>query len=121
MMKCYVVTAPPSARGIYDTWPACEAAEELKRLVVVADHERDQGQRLLNTCATQEALQIIRDQPVHLLVMDVVLPLMRGTELADRAQAIRASIKVLLVSGYTISDIGPSGRPFLAKPFSIET
>jgi viroplasmin and RNaseH domain-containing protein len=26
MMKCYVVTAPPSARGIYDTWAACDAA-----------------------------------------------------------------------------------------------
>lgn len=49
------------------------------------------------------------------------MPLMRGTELADRAQAIRASLKVLLVSGYSTSDIGPSGRPFLAKPFSIET
>jgi hypothetical protein len=24
-MKCYVVTAPASVRGIYDTWPACEA------------------------------------------------------------------------------------------------
>ena len=25
-MKCYVVTAPPSIRGIYDTWAACDAA-----------------------------------------------------------------------------------------------
>jgi len=25
-VKLYVVTAPPSIRGIYDTWPACEAA-----------------------------------------------------------------------------------------------
>jgi len=24
-MKLYVVTAPPSFRGIYDTWAACEA------------------------------------------------------------------------------------------------
>src|SRR6266481_1248772 len=26
MPKVYVVTAPPSIRGIYDTWPACDAA-----------------------------------------------------------------------------------------------
>src|SRR5437870_10581323 len=25
-MKVYVVTHPESARGIYDTWPACQAA-----------------------------------------------------------------------------------------------
>jgi viroplasmin and RNaseH domain-containing protein len=25
-MKLYVVTAPPSVRGIYGTWAACEAA-----------------------------------------------------------------------------------------------
>jgi hypothetical protein len=24
--KFYVVTAPPSVRGIYATWPACQAA-----------------------------------------------------------------------------------------------
>jgi hypothetical protein len=45
-------------------------------------------------------------------VADVVMPLMRGTVLADRAQAIQPSLKVLLVSGYPTSDIGPSGRPF---------
>src|SRR5260370_5228784 len=45
---------------------------------------------------------------------------MRGTEVADRAQASRPALKVLLVSGGPTSDIGPSGRPFLAKPFTIE-
>ena len=79
------------------------------------------GYTVLDTDEPQEALQILRDQPVHLLVVDVVMPLMRGTELADRAQAIRPSLKVLLVSGYPTSDIGPSRRPFLAKPFTIKT
>jgi hypothetical protein len=26
MMKANMVTAPPSVRGIYDTWAACDAA-----------------------------------------------------------------------------------------------
>lgn len=78
------------------------------------------GYTVLDTEEPQEALQIIRDQPVHLLVVDVVMPTIRGTVLADRAQAIRPLIKVLLVSGYPTSDVGPSGRPFLAKPFTIE-
>src|SRR5260370_31211901 len=79
------------------------------------------GSPVLDTDEPQEALQILRDQPVHLLVVDVVMPLMRGTELADRAQAIRPSLKVLLVSGHPTSDIGPARRPFLAKPVSIAT
>ncbi len=58
----------------------------------------------------------MREQPVHLLVADVVMPLMRGTELADCAQAIRASIKVLLVSGYQTSD-RPLGPPVPRQAF----
>ncbi|HKW92910.1 MAG TPA: response regulator [Methylomirabilota bacterium] len=57
---------------------------------------------------------------IHLLLTDVVMPMMRGTELADRIQAISPATKVLLMSGYQTSDIAPSGRPFMAKPFSID-
>jgi DNA-binding NtrC family response regulator len=46
---------------------------------------------------------------------------MKGTELADRVQTASASTKVLLMSGYQTSDIAPSARPFLAKPFGVET
>lgn len=43
-----------------------------------------------------------------------------GTELAGRVQAVTPSTKVLLMSGYQTSDIASSGRPFMAKPFSID-
>jgi CheY-like chemotaxis protein len=94
---------------------------ELSSRTFARDALQSCGYTVLDTDEPQEALQIMRDQPVHLLVVDVVMPLMRGTELADRAQAIRPSLKVLLVSGHPTSDIGPSGRPFLAKPFTIST
>jgi DNA-binding NtrC family response regulator len=48
------------------------------------------------------------------------MPIMKGTELADRIQAINPTTKVLLMSGYQTSDIASSGRPFMAKPFSID-
>ena len=79
------------------------------------------GYTALDTGDPQRALRIVREQPVHLLLADVVMPLMKGTELAERVQAVSASTKVLLMSGYQTADIAPSGRPFLAKPFSIET
>lgn len=76
---------------------------------------------VLETGDPQQALQIVRQQPVHVLVTDVVIPLIRGTELADRVQAGSASTKVLLMSGYQTEDIAPSGHPFLAKPFTVES
>src|SRR6266404_5584689 len=85
--------------------------DELSARSFARDALQAHGYTVLDTDEPQEALQILRDQPVHLLVVDVVMPLMRGTELADRAQAIRPSLKVLLVSGHPTSDIGPSGRP----------
>jgi DNA-binding NtrC family response regulator len=79
------------------------------------------GYTVLDTGDPQRALRIVKEQPVHLLLTDVVMALMKGTELADRVQAVSASTKVLLMSGYQTSDIAPSGRPFLAKPFRVET
>lgn len=79
-----------------------------------------EGYVVLETGDPQEAIRMAKQQPVDLLFSDVVMPLMRGTELADRIQAVSPSTKVLLTSGYQTSDVAPSGRPFLAKPFGID-
>jgi two-component system, cell cycle sensor histidine kinase and response regulator CckA len=79
------------------------------------------GYVVLDTGDPHQALRIVKAQPVHLLLTDVVMPLMKGTELADRVQALSAPTKVLLMSGYQTSDRAPSGRPFLTKPFRVET
>lgn len=76
---------------------------------------------VLETGDPQRAIQIAREQPIDLLLTDVVMPLMKGTELADRVQAVSPTTKVLLMSGYRTSDIAPSGRVFMAKPFDLDT
>ena len=78
------------------------------------------GYVVLDNGDPHQALRIGKAQPVHLLLTDVVMPLMKGTELADHVRALRASTKVLLMSGYQTSYIAPSGRPFLAKTFRVE-
>ncbi len=78
------------------------------------------GYTVLETGDPQQAIRMSKDQTIHLLLTDVVMPIMKGTELADRIQAISPTTKVLLMSGYQTSDIAPSGRPFMVKPFSID-
>ena len=62
-------------------------------------------------------------EPVHLLITDVIMPLMTGETLARRLAEVRPDTRVLYMSGYpdaTIMEAGvlASGRNFLKKPFS---
>ena len=75
-----------------------------------------------------EAIRIARTEtgPIHLLLSDVVMPLMNGRELSEQIRTIRPSIKVLFMSAYstdTIVSYGiriARGQPFVMKPFRME-
>jgi FixJ family two-component response regulator len=51
---------------------------------------------------------------------DVVMPLMRGTELAARVEAMSPSTRILLMSAYAMSEVAATGRAFISKPFSMQ-
>src|SRR5262249_47018822 len=83
------------------------------------------GYTVLEARHGPEALEIIaRHQgPIHLLLSDVVMPHMRGEEVARRICEARPGVKVLFMSGYTARDItpnAPSDEPsaLLPKPFT---
>jgi signal transduction histidine kinase/CheY-like chemotaxis protein len=63
-----------------------------------------------------------RVHSVDLLVTDVVMPAIRGDELARRLRVLRPDLRVLFISGYTGEDFvrreDDLSTGFLAKPFS---
>ena len=83
------------------------------------------GYTVLASDSPLEALAIVEKykQPVHLLITDVVMPEMSGSQLKDRVKQGYPDIKVLFMSGYTADTIAHQGFmdndiQFLQKPFS---
>ena len=84
------------------------------------------GYRVLTAGTPALALHAARpDQPVHLLVTDVIMPGLNGRELAGQLRTIHPGLRTLFVSGYTANVIAHHGVLdadvcFLAKPFSLQ-
>ena len=82
---------------------------------------------VLSTADPRHALRLVRinAEPIHLLLTDVVMPLMNGLQLAAEVQALRPGVKILLMSAYRTKEIdayrmrmGLRGL-FLDKPFTV--
>lgn len=82
------------------------------------------GYSLLEAGTVEEALGILRSgQVIHLVITDIVLPGVRGTELAKEVLQSYPNTKLILTSGYLDSpESGETtaldGLPFLQKPFT---
>jgi two-component system cell cycle sensor histidine kinase/response regulator CckA len=94
--------------------------EDVVRSVVHDMLEAD-GYDILDTGDPQHALRLARQRPIHLLISDVVMPLMKGPELATKLLGFSPSTRILLMSAYPMSEVATSGWAFISKPFSMQT
>jgi CheY-like chemotaxis protein len=87
----------------------------------------DAGYQVLEAASGAAALSICarHENPIHLLLTDVVMPEMSGRELSDLLTRIRTGMKVLYMSGYPDESIVHHGvldeeKEFIQKPFGSE-
>ena len=85
----------------------------------------ENGFHVLSASSAEEALELSRNctQEIELMVSDVVLPGISGTELAIQIQALRPSIRILMMSGYinqsfSCGDMDGKYLGHIEKPFT---
>lgn len=88
---------------------------------------RRAGYHVLDVRGPGEALLVCEQHPaaIHLLLTDVVMPMMNGRQLAERVAARRPTTRVLFMSGHTGDAIAhrgmlDSGAAFVQKPLTPE-
>jgi two-component system cell cycle sensor histidine kinase/response regulator CckA len=128
-MKPTPPPGPHDARSSRDAQTTILLAEDERGVrELVRDFLTSQGYRVLAAADGQAALRLASEHagPIHLLISDIVMPLMAGPELADHLRRQRPDVKILFISGY-VGEFAPlSGAfgpdaPLLQKPFSLET
>ena len=121
-----------NARSTQDTGPKLPLRvlivddEELTRRVVERSFLKG-GYHVTAASNGHEALTRIEQSPVpfDLYVLDVMMPAMKGTELAERIRKREPDAKILFLTGYsdylfTGRSILPGNEAFLEKPASIK-
>ena len=117
-------TSKIAALGGTETLLVVEDEAEVRQMIgaILSAH----GYRALQTGNGKEALRVFAQQSgrVDLLISDVVLPGMRGTEVAESLRKQDPLLRVLFISGYmdptTMAPAFQSGAHYLQKPFQPE-
>ena len=92
--------------------------EEVREILAEALEEF--GYAVVTAASGEEALPVLAgDGGLEMVITDVRMPGMSGLELADEVRRRWPEVKVVLISGYFLSQTPPPQR-FLKKPFHIK-
>ncbi|MDQ1237817.1 MAG: two-component system, cell cycle sensor histidine kinase and response regulator CckA, partial [Thermodesulfobacteriota bacterium] len=82
------------------------------------------GYSVLQACDGQEALELYRlnQDEISLVILDLIMPNMGGSECLKKLREINPSVKVLVASGYSANGLGKESlhqgaQGFINKPF----
>jgi hypothetical protein len=117
------VPAHPAPTSDGETVLLVEAEDAIREVTgrILARH----GYRVISVASGPEAIAVSnrRQDDIHLLVTDVIMPQMPGKEVADRLSVLRPDIRVLYLSGYAQPVLASRGTlqagvALLQTPFS---
>lgn len=115
--------------------PIVQSLQGKERILVVEDDDavrrmsleflKIRGYEVIEARSASDAIEWVKsnNEPIDLVLTDVVMPGMKGRELGERLAQLRAGIKVLYMSAYAEDDainigILSPGTAFIEKPFS---
>jgi CheY-like chemotaxis protein len=111
----------PAVRGTETVLVVDDQAEIRQLIRKVLERE---GYLVLEAATGAEAIRVAErwEAAIELLLTDVMMPGMRGPEVASAVSALHPSIEVLFMSGYTDgtslpAEVATGPVAFLAKPF----
>jgi CheY-like chemotaxis protein len=135
--KIYLPCAPEAAAALSEISTPAPVTPGSGTVLLVEDEDgvraltsqilRKSGYKVLEARHGLEALEICgqQEQPVNLIVTDVIMPKMSGPQLAERVRDLWPNLRVLFLSGYTDRALVHHGlldpaRNFLQKPFTLD-
>ncbi|MGM0419263.1 MAG: ATP-binding protein [Thermodesulfobacteriota bacterium] len=99
--------------------------DEASILDIVKRSLEKYGYRVIATSSPEEAIEKAKtaEHKIDLIITDVIMPDMNGSEMLDRISEVRPGIRHLFMSGYTSDIIAhhgvlDPGRELIQKPFS---
>lgn len=86
---------------------------------------RDKGYNVIEARSGADALQVVKDIDMDLLITDVIMPKMDGPTLNKKLREIKTNFKTIFISGYTEDTFRQNldkelGIYFMQKPFSLK-
>ena len=90
--------------------------DELIR-VTTAEMLRELGHTVHDAADGEQALALLDQHPVELLLTDLHLPRISGQVLADEARTRRPDIAIIIATGDEVSDVLPPGAHVMRKPY----
>lgn len=136
--KVFFPAVVESVQPVPLTQPGNELASGTETVLVTEDQEgvrymtmkilKRCGYKVLTAAEPEEALRIASEcnDPIHLVLTDVVMPGMSGPELVERLSRLLPETRVLYMSGYTDDQLQhhgvlDDGVALIEKPFSAKS